>query len=120
MEQLVDNMNICQDPKPLDSSEMAVIDQAVNVIRSIPRIQCTGCEYCVKGCPQKIHIPTMMNVYNSYLVYRSTVNSLQTYQIMTKFGGLASSCIKCRSCEEHCPQHLHIVDVVSEVAKIYE
>ena len=120
MEQILDNMSVCDNLRPLDSGEMAVIDKAVRTIRSIPRIQCTGCEYCVKGCPQKIHIPTMMDVYNSYLVYKSTVNSQHVYQMMTRSGGLASSCVQCRSCEEHCPQHLHIVDVVSEVAKIYE
>ena len=38
MEQMEDNINTFQNLKPLSDDEMKVIDEAVNVLKSIPRV----------------------------------------------------------------------------------
>ena len=48
---------------------------------------------------------------NADFYYRS-VHTLQ--------GGKASECIKCGKCEEICPQHLKIRDLLEKVAKTFE
>ncbi|MDE5776136.1 MAG: 4Fe-4S dicluster domain-containing protein, partial [Treponemataceae bacterium] len=41
-------------------------------------------------------------------------------EVHTKNGGKASDCIKCGKCENACPQHLPIRDLLQEVAKEFE
>jgi predicted aldo/keto reductase-like oxidoreductase len=38
----------------------------------------------------------------------------------TKDGVKPSSCIACRTCEEQCPQHIGIADILSHMAVLYE
>ena len=38
----------------------------------------------------------------------------------TKSGGRASDCIRCGKCEKVCPQHLHIRDLLADVAAEFE
>ena len=42
------------------------------------------------------------------------------YEIHTKNGGKASSCIECGLCENICPQHLQIRELLKEVAATFE
>jgi predicted aldo/keto reductase-like oxidoreductase len=119
-EQLEDNLNTVKNLKPLDAREMKAIDEAVAILKSIPRVPCTGCRYCVENCPQKINIPAMMDIYSDYLVYNTTANSDFSFMFATKDGGKPSSCIACRVCEGHCPQHIEITDILSKMAPLYE
>jgi predicted aldo/keto reductase-like oxidoreductase len=49
-----------------------------------------------------------------------------TLNLMSYFGNLAeesgkpSDCIACQQCEEHCPQHIDIVEKLFEVANVFE
>ena len=62
--QLNDNVSYMADFKPLTDSEREVIGKAVEILDSIPTIPCTGCKYCVDGCPQKINIPAIFTTMN--------------------------------------------------------
>jgi predicted aldo/keto reductase-like oxidoreductase len=120
MEQLEDNLKTVRNLKPLDTREMKTIHEAVAILKSIPRVPCTGCRYCVENCPQKIDIPVMMDLYSNYLVYNSTANSDFPFFLATKDGGKPSSCIACRVCEGHCPQHIGISEILASMAPLYE
>lgn len=120
MAQLMDNVDTVKNLKVLSAGEMKVIDEVVEVLRSIPRVPCTGCRYCVEDCPQKINIPGLMDLYSSYLAYNTTINTEFPFMMTTMNGGKPSDCISCRICESHCPQHIEISDILSKMVPLYE
>jgi predicted aldo/keto reductase-like oxidoreductase len=120
LSQLEDNIATVKNLRPLSAEETEAIHRAVEVLNSTPRVPCTGCRYCVESCPQKISIPALMDIYSNYLVHRTTMNSDFRFSMATKDGGKPSACVACRTCEEHCPQHIGIVDILSQMAALYE
>jgi predicted aldo/keto reductase-like oxidoreductase len=121
-DQLVDNVNTFKALKPLTDADRKAIADARDVIASVPRVPCTSCRYC-KDCPQKISIPEMFNLYNDYLVY-GTFNE-RMYGMYTGAGGpfgggggKPADCIKCKNCENECPQHIEISSLMEKIAAI--
>lgn len=119
-DQLMDNIDYMQDFRPLNEEERTIIDKAVAIINSSIAVPCTGCQYCVEGCPQNIPIPSYFALYNSYIQFKDASNSKFYYGNYVGKHGRASDCISCRQCENHCPQHLYIVDSLKEVAKTFD
>ena len=121
LEQLYDNINTIRNFKPLTEGEYAVIEKVVNTFRSIPRIPCTACRYCVEDCPQKINIPILLDLYSDYMVYQSATAGKDMYPVFTTNTnrGKASDCIGCRICEERCPQGIGIVDIMKKIAEVF-
>jgi predicted aldo/keto reductase-like oxidoreductase len=119
-EQMRDNLATAGNLKPLNEAELKAVGEAAQILRSSPRIPCTGCRYCVEGCPQKINIPLMMNLYSDYLVYNTTANVDHVYELFTRGAGKARDCVACRQCEEHCPQKLEIADTVAKLSALLD
>ena len=67
MEQLEDNLGYMENFKPLNEEEYALIKKAVTAINSTITVPCTGCAYCVDGCPMNIAIPKYFSLYNADL-----------------------------------------------------
>ncbi len=123
MEQVLDNTEFMSDFKPLNEEEMNLIERAVAEINSTIAIPCTGCSYCTDGCPMKINIPKYFSLYNADLQEveeKGWTPQGEYYSNLTKTFGKASECIGCGQCEAVCPQHLHIIEGLSEVAKHFE
>ena len=123
MEQVLDNIGYMSDFKPLNEEEMQLIERAVAEINSTIAIPCTGCSYCTDGCPMKINIPKYFSLYNADLQEveeKGWTPQGEYYNNLTKTFGKASECIGCGQCEAVCPQHLHIIEGLAEVAKHFE
>ncbi|MBR2742152.1 MAG: aldo/keto reductase [Clostridia bacterium] len=111
--QMKDNLSFMKDFKPLNDHEHEVIraaQQALNADKSIP---CTSCGYCTKVCPKKIPIPDIFTVENRKKG-SPEFRTVREYTIVTVGKGKAGDCIKCRRCEEACPQHLKIADLLEK------
>lgn len=116
MEQMEDNIATMKDFQPLDSDEKAAVEKAAAVLRSQGLIPCTGCRYCVEGCPKSILIPEVFSCVNAKTVFGEDKQA--EYDALP--GGKAGDCIKCGKCEHSCPQKLEIRKLLEDAAKTYE
>lgn len=119
-EQVTDNVSYMQDFKPLNDEERAIIAKVTEIINSNIAIPCTACQYCVDDCPTNIPIPQYFSLYNNQNQFRLSITHLNHYKNLNQDYGKASDCIECRQCEEHCPQHIEIVDRLKEVSGTFE
>lgn len=119
MEQLLDNTGYMMDFVPMNAEELSLVEKAAAIINKSIEIPCTGCEYCISGCPKQIPIPRCFSLYNAdkqEVASKGWTPQGEYYDNMIKTTGKASDCIGCRQCEQVCPQHLPIVKYLKEVA----
>ena len=122
LQQLRSNLCTFETDNPLNEEEMVGLMRVSAEMQSRKSIPCTACHYCVSHCPQGLDIPRLIALYNEHVL---TVED----------GGMAFiapmalmaipedkrpvSCLHCRSCEQVCPQQIHISDFMSDfVSKI--
>ena len=120
IEQMEDNMSYMKNFKPLTDEEKQVVEAATKALLDVKSIPCTGCGYCTEGCPMNINIPGVFQARNADIMYEAPEAGKHQYGFRTSRGGKASECIKCCQCEDACPQHLPITELLEEAARLYE
>ena len=124
MEQIEDNTGYMQDFVPLTEEERQMCLKAADIINSQTAVPCTACHYCTDGCPMQICIPEYFSLYNEdmreNLEEKGWTISFTNYEMLTENHGKASDCLQCGQCEGVCPQHLHIIDYLKDVAEHFE
>ena len=114
--QLRENVSLMQNFKPLNEQELAAIAQVQQIFRNMHLIPCTACRYCVDGCPQRIAIPDLFSLMNTWKLHHNH-NAVYYYDsVYTAPGSRASDCVRCGKCEAACPQHLPIRELLEQVA----
>lgn len=119
-DQLDDNTGYMREFAPLNAEELEALQTVVSILNSKPAISCTGCAYCVDGCPMSIPIPTYFSLYNADLQEQEGKDwrpQETYYSNLATDQGRIDSCIGCGHCEQVCPQHLPIIDLLKKVEK---
>lgn len=120
IQQLKDNVSSMRNIVPLSEKEHEAIKKIQNIFARKDFIQCTACRYCIDQCPQKISIPDLFACLNAKQQFHNWNQDYYYNVAYTSSGGKASSCISCGKCEEICPQHLPIRELLIAVAKEFE
>lgn len=120
-QQVEENLRILSqaEPESLTEKERAVIDAVSAEYNRLIQYSCTGCKYCMP-CVKKIDIPTAINYYNEWFLYEGNPKLKADYPVWLTEGRRAGDCIACKACEEHCPQHLPISEIMKKTAEIFE
>jgi uncharacterized protein len=119
--QVIENLRTAETalPNSLKQEELATVKSAANAYRKLLKIPCTSCQYCMP-CINGVNIPRNFQSYNEYYLSGDPEHARSIY-IMFLMGALsgvrgdASLCKKCKTCVEHCPQHINIPEKLAEV-----
>ena len=116
-EQLRENLRTFEEEKPLNEEEGKALERIAEKILARKSIPCTACHYCVSHCPQGLDIPRLISLYNEHLM---TVEAgAMAFIAPMALAALPedkrpASCLHCRSCEQVCPQQIHISDFMTD------
>ena len=120
MEQLNQNLELFsrEDLPILTDEENALIAQAADLYRTLIKYTCTECKYC-QPCPNGVLIPRLIRYYNDWCAYEHNPKLKEEYLVWQDESEHASNCIKCGACEEHCPQHLPVMQIMDEIVEAF-
>lgn len=118
--QMEENLETMKHFAPLDPQELEVIGKAREALAAVPSIPCTSCQYCMKGCPQGIPIPSVFSAMNTNLIYGNLERAKGNYGFAVRGKGKASDCVQCGQCESVCPQHISIIEELQKAAAALE
>ncbi len=108
---------------PMSEAQWRQVGTSLEELKKFSELYCTGCNYC-QPCPRNIKIPTIFQAYTYHNVYGLTELAKKTYLNYVNNekepGATCADCIDCGQCEEKCPQHLKIRDLLRKVEPILE
>lgn len=116
-EQIIDNM----EARPaLSENEISALFKAAEIIRLKTAVPCTGCSYCTENCPLNIPIPRYFEIYNEYS--RNPEDGWKispAYSALVRNSSRPSDCLRCRICEQSCPQKINIAETLQKVSRTF-
>ncbi len=118
--QMEDNIKTMKHFSPITNAERAVLDSVNLALAALPRVPCTDCRYCVKGCPVEIDIPGVFAAVNTIQLFNNPTGARGHYHWVTRSGATASKCIECGQCESVCPQHIGIIEELKRAASVFD
>jgi predicted aldo/keto reductase-like oxidoreductase len=125
MQQVVENVESANrsGPETLTDKELQLVERVRKKYSEYGFIGCTGCRYCLP-CPNGVAIPEIFTLYNLYYTKRGDRNAEQ--EVVNKYiktigkENGARNCARCGQCEELCPQHLPIRNLIAGAARTFE
>ena len=119
LEQMRDNLSYMADFKPLSAQELDIVDKVRTLYQAQHRIPCTACRYCTDGCPAGIPIPELFACLNDKRNQKEPEIAAAADGKYAAFEVKADACLECGQCEQECPQHLHIRQLLKETAAAF-
>lgn len=120
--QLAENLRIASE---IESAELALAPDELTLFAKVQeilgqktKVGCTACGYCLP-CPANVDIPGCFTLYNEKYALdlkKYSFNYIRNTGAMTAHPGYASLCVKCGTCEQHCPQNIPIRKMLADVA----
>ena len=106
---------------PLSDEERRQMGLALDEIKKLADLYCTGCGYCMP-CPNDVNIPKNFEYMNYFRLYGLKEFAQQAYAKLGQpdewvKGQPASACLECGECEPKCPQKIPIIAQLKEVAR---
>jgi len=103
----------------LTREELSLINDVALKYRNMGFVGCTGCRYC-QPCPEGVNIPEIISLYNEFYVKNRGDEVKNKYWEHITPESQAKRCAACGKCQELCPQHLPIIDVLRRAVWIFE
>ncbi len=121
MEHIKENIRIASEAyaETLTGEEKLLIDEVNRIYKSKMQVNCTTCKYCMP-CPVGVNIPGMFNFLNNAFIFNNVETEKKRYNTLVKEEQRASNCVECGKCEEVCPQHIPIRDMLKKVVGTFE
>ena len=114
MEHVADNIATFNAYEKLSEVERTTLEKiAFEMLNSVP---CTGCRYCVDGCPMGLEIPLLITTLNELRVSKSMNASMKVEFLPDD--KKPSACIGCGACSAICPQSIDVPNILAELSEI--
>ena len=115
-EQLEKNLATFAVDRKLNEEEMQTLLSIAEKMLSAGTVPCTACHYCVSHCSMSLDIPHLLSLYNEHaytgvgFIAPMALSALPPEK-------QPAACLKCRSCEQVCPQQIKISEVLADFSE---
>ena len=101
----------------LTADELALLARVRDEYQRLSPIPCTKCGYCLP-CPSGVNIPLNFELYNQATVFQGSSQVLcRNLYLSLPESERATACERCGTCEERCPQHLPVADLLQRAGE---
>ena len=113
--QLEKNLATFAEDRKLTKKEMTALMGIADTMLSAGTVPCTACHYCVSHCPQGLDIPHLLALYNEHAYTGGGFIAPMALAALPA-DKQPQACLGCGSCEQVCPQQIHIPEVLANFA----
>ncbi len=119
MEQVRENLAIASAGQPgsLTPEELAFVEQVGEAYRTMLKVPCTGCAYCMP-CPAGVNIPQNFVLYNEAFMFGDPEMAAFFYNRFLPQPARAAACTECGACEPLCPQGIAVREELKRVREL--
>ena len=119
-DQMIENIEILNSslPNSLTTEELSIVNKVSEEYNRLIKYSCTACNYCLP-CPQKINIPTAIQLRNDVELYKNLPKTTADYKLWLGEGSRGADCTFCGKCLIKCPQQLPIPKIMKECSEVF-
>ena len=121
VEMVEQNAAVASLETPMTEEEWRKVGASLENLRKFSELYCTGCNYC-QPCPKGIEIPKIFQAYTYHNVYGlhdlAKKSFLDYVNDEKKPGATVKDCADCGLCENKCPQHLRIRELLRKTEAV--